>query len=166
MAFKHVLGRSLLVLGCFLGGVMKLIDPVHSEKLLITSYSKFFSKSKEFGATLPLAPVLVATYSNQLITLTGILLILGSVLTILNSRLGVYLITLLYSVFCIVVHLPILHTNPQEWSLNFYNLLLNLTTIAGLWLTCTEASSKSEKSKPASPEASKGKSNSQRKKKE
>ena len=164
MAFKHVLGRLLLVLGCFLGGVMKLVDPVHSEKLLITSYSKFFSKSKEFGLSLPLAPVMVATYSNQLITLTGILLILGSLLTLFNSRLGVYLITLIYSAFCIIVHLPILYTNQQEWNLNFYNLLLNLTTIAGLWLTCPKDSPKTETSKPTSPGVNQ--SNWKRKKKE
>ena len=133
---------------------MKLVDPGHSEKLLTSSYSKFFSKSKEFGLSLPLEPALVTIYSKELITLTGVLLIVGSLLTIFKSKLGVYLITLLYSAFCIIVHLPILHTNSQEWNLNFYNLLLNLTTIAGLWLTCTSEPSKVQTTKSTSSTSS------------
>jgi hypothetical protein len=168
MAFKHVLGRFLLVLGCLLAGAMKLVDPAHSEKLLISSYSKFFSKSKELGLPLPLEPLMVSTYSKELITLTGVLLIVGSLLTIFRSKLGVYLITLLYASFCLIVHLPILHTNTQEWNLNFYNLLLNLTTIAGLWLTCTTDLPKTQTTKSTSPtpQSKKDKSTWQRKKKE
>jgi hypothetical protein len=165
MAFKRVLGKFLLLFGGFLAGIVKLVDPVHSEKLLISGYSKFFAKSKEFGIGLPLAPVMVANYSSELITLTGVLLILGNLLVLFNSKLGVYLLTLLYLSFCIVIHTPILQTDPGEYNLNFYNFLLNLVIVAGLWMTCGTAETPAKGQTPA-PEAYKGKTAWQRKKKE
>ena len=58
------------------------------------------------------------------------------------------MLTFLIFDISLIIHLPILYTDAKEWNLNFYNLLLNMTTIAGLWMICRNESAitKSENS--------------------
>lgn len=144
MSWK-LLGRFFVVLICLLGGISKFAETRHSEKLLIESYSKTFAKSKEFGFPIPIAPVLIASYSQELIYFTGFLLLLGSLLVIANVKLGSWIITLMFLSFNVVVHNPLIHTKFEDKVNNTQAFLLNLVIVAGCLLTCQNLEDKKKK---------------------
>lgn len=144
MSWK-LLGRFLVVLICILGGVSKFADPHHSEKLLIESYSKTYAKSKEFGAIIPIAPIIIASYSQQLIYFTGFLLLLGSALVIFNIKLGSIIISLMFLSFNAVVHNPLIHAKFEDKLYNTQAFLLNLIIIAGCLMTFEKVEQKKKK---------------------
>lgn len=141
----RLLGRFLLVLICILGGISKFADQRPAEKLLIESYSKTFAKCKEFGVFIPIPPVMIATYSQELIYFTGFMLLFGSLLVIFNFRLGSWILSLLFISFCVVVHNPLIHTKLEDKILNTQSLLLNLVIVAGLCMTCDKPAEKLKK---------------------
>ena len=123
---------------CILGGISKFVDSRPTEKTLIESYSKVFAKSKEFGVVIPVAPVLIATYSHELIIFTGSLLLFSSLLVICNVRLGSWIIVLLFLGFNAVVHNPLIHPKFEEKVLQIQGFLLNSVIIAGCLMTHTK----------------------------
>jgi predicted ferric reductase len=84
----------------------------------------------------PLAPSFIETHSYELIILTSVLLLLGSILVIFNYRFGHHLITLLLVSFCVVIHNPVLYTKENDLLLHLQLLVMNLVIVAGLWMTC------------------------------
>lgn len=130
---------------CILGGISKFADQRPAEKLLIESYSKTFAKCKEFGLLIPIPPVMIAQYSQELIYATGFLLLIGSLLVIFNIRLGSWILSLLLISFCVVVHNPMIYTKLEEKILNTQGFLLNLVIVAGLCMTCDKQAVKVKK---------------------
>lgn len=137
------------------------MDAPGSEKLLVASYGRFFAKSLEFGFEIPISPATVAAYSYQLVLCNGSLLVFGAFLALLNSKFGVYLLTFLIFDISLIIHLPILYTDPKEWNLNFFNFLWNMTTIAGLWMICRKDSAGTETDKAEASQTSDRKSSKQ-----
>ena len=145
MPFKQTFGRCLLVSICVLSGLGKLADPGPNEKLLLEGYSKLFAKAKEIGFELPLKPQVLSIYTNQLIILTAVLLLLGSGLVIFNQKLGVVILAGLFISFNVVIHNPWIYTKDQEFLFHFYQALQNFGVLCGFLLVCKTNSEEKEK---------------------
>jgi HR-like lesion-inducing len=134
MAFRETFGRFLLVIICIMSPISMFKDPSGRASSLSESYSKLFAKIKEQGFVLPLAPKVLASRSVDLIYLTATLLLLGSILTIANKRIGSYLLILLLTSFCLVIHNPFLYPKEKDYLFHTQAFLLNAALISGLLL--------------------------------
>ena len=135
MSFREAFGRCLIVILCVLSGVHQLESPQRDAKSLSDCYSKNFAKLKEYKITLPVTPQILSTYSVEIIYLTGVLLLLGSILTIINSKLGPFLLSLLLLSFNLVIHNPLIYSIDKEFLEHIEMCLLNFGMIAGLVLS-------------------------------
>jgi len=144
MAFRQVFGRCLLVTVCIVFGINKFVNSAPFERKLTESYTRIHGKLSETSFILPLDPSIVASYSYELIILTGFLLILGSTLVIFNFKLGKWIISLLFLAFNIFIHNPVLFVNRGDLIINIHMILLNFVIVAGLLISY---SNKKEKNK-------------------
>ena len=132
MSKADVVGRLFLVLIFLAAGCMKFQETSNYTSVLSNSYSKLFAAaSNEFGIHLPVNPALVAVYATQLIQLTAILQITGGVLTLLNKKLGAFIIIFLLLMFNLVIHNPFIYKDLATQVFHGRCALLNFAILGG-----------------------------------
>lgn len=138
MSFRENFGRFLLVTICVISAINMLKDPKPNEKLLKDGYNRTFAHAKDYNLTLPLTPQDLYSYTQEIIYLTGVLLLLGSVFIVFKVKVGSFILIALLSSFCVFIHNPSLYSKDKDVFTHGFQSLLNMGLIAGLLLTCQE----------------------------
>jgi hypothetical protein len=138
MSFRENFGRFLLVTICVISAINMLKDPKPNEKLLKDGFNRTFAHAKDYDLTLPLTPQDIYAYTQEIIYLTGVFLLLGSVFVIFKVKAGSCILIALLSLFCVFIHNPSLYNKDKDAFTHGYQSLLNMGLIAGLLLTCQE----------------------------
>ena len=156
MAMKQVVGRVLLLLMFLASSVDKLSNPEHSQKLLSARYEaneKFYGR---LGLPLPLSAAAVTGLSGLIIQVMGVLMLIGSLLTLFNLRYGPCILSVQMVLITVIIHNPMLATTSQDTQNELIQALKNLAVIGGLMQICCQQCGSGVKTE-AAPAADKGK---------
>ena len=145
-----VVGRVLLVSIFLLSGLAKLGDDKPHVETLGKSYEKWHGwVAKNTGVDFPVKPDLIQANAPLIIKATGVTLIIGAVLCVLDIPFGSTLLILFLMACNLLIHFPPMYSAPEQ-EFHMINFLKNTAIMGGLMFIGSSKNTASSEARPVS----------------